>query len=80
MLFLRFKNDKMHHYTAISGLFGNLMLVKYWTEHMLGYFDPAGWVKCLNQHAGLLYLTQLLFKNDYIAGLKHPWKKVIWQM
>ncbi len=74
MLFLlpRFKNDKMHHYTAISGLFGNLMLVKYWTEHMLGYFDPAGWVKCLNQHAGLLYLTQLLFKNDYIAGLKHP--------
>jgi len=23
------------------GLFGNPVLVKYWTEHMLGYFDPA---------------------------------------
>ncbi len=26
-------------------LFGNPALGKYWTEHMLGYFDPAGWVK-----------------------------------
>ncbi len=37
---------------------------------MLGYFDPAGWVKCLAQHAGLFYLTQLLFKNYFVAGLK----------
>ncbi len=26
-------------------LFGNPALGKYWTEHMLGYFDPDGWVK-----------------------------------
>ncbi len=32
--------------TTQLGLFGNPALGKYWTEHMLGYFDPAGWVKC----------------------------------
>ncbi len=31
--------------TTQLGLFGNPALGKYWTEHMLGYFDPAGWVK-----------------------------------
>jgi len=30
--------------TTQFGLFGNPALGKYWTEHMLGYFDPAGWV------------------------------------
>ncbi len=27
-------------------------------------------VKCSTQHAGPFHLTQLLFKNDYTAGLK----------
>ncbi len=31
--------------TTQLGLFGNPVLGKYWTEHMLGYFDPAGRVK-----------------------------------
>ncbi len=31
--------------TTQFGLFGNPALGKYWTEHMLGYFDPGGWVK-----------------------------------
>ncbi len=37
---------------------------------MLGYFDPAGWDNVLTQHAGLFYLSQLLFKSYYIAALK----------
>ncbi len=32
--------------TTQFGLFGNPALGKYWTEYMLGYFDPSGWVKC----------------------------------
>ncbi len=32
--------------TTQLGLFGNPALGKYWTEHMLGYFDSAGLVKC----------------------------------
>ncbi len=32
--------------TTHLGLFGNPALGKYWTEHMLDYFDPADWVKC----------------------------------
>ncbi len=51
-------------------LFGNPALGKYYTEHMLGYFDPAGWDNVLTQHAGLFYLSQLLFKSYYIAALK----------
>ncbi len=43
-----------HNYTLKSAglkttkleLFGNPALGKYWTEHMLGYFDPVGWVEC----------------------------------
>ncbi len=32
---------------------------------------PSDWVvKYLNQPSGQLYLTQPLFKNDYMAGLK----------
>ncbi len=34
--------------TTQLGLFGNPVQGKYWTEHMLGYFDPAGWVKRFN--------------------------------
>ncbi len=34
--------------TTQLGLFGNPALGKYRTEHMLGYFDPDGWVKCLS--------------------------------
>ena len=30
--------------TTQYGLFFNPTLVKYWTEHMLGYFDPTSWV------------------------------------
>ncbi len=57
--------------TTQFGLFGNPVLDKYWTEHMLGYFDPAGWVKhFFTHHAGLFYLSHLLFKMYYIAGLK----------
>ncbi len=38
---------------------------------MLGYFDPAGWVKKnFTHHAGLFNLGHLLFKKYYIAGLK----------
>ncbi len=31
--------------TTQLGLVDNPALGKYWTEHTLGYFDPAGWVK-----------------------------------
>ncbi len=48
----------------------NPTLGKYWTEHMPGYFDPAGWVNVFTQHAGLFYLSQLLFKKYYI--IKQP--------
>ncbi len=55
--------------TTISGLFGNPELVKYWTEHKLGYFDPAGWVKCLTQHQG---------RSQGVArgGRGHHWPKL----
>ncbi len=33
---------------------------QHWTEHMLGYFDPAGWFNAFTQHARLFYLSQLL--------------------
>ncbi len=46
------------------------MIHKSLTEHMLGYFDPADWVNCFTKHAGLFYLSHLLFKNDY----KMDWK------
>ncbi len=38
--------------------------VKYGQAQRLGYFDPA------IGSAGQFYLTQLLFKNDYMAILK----------
>ncbi len=61
--------------TTQLGLFGNPALGKYWTEHMLGYFDPAGWIKKkITHHAGLFNLSHLLFKMYYIAGLK--WAKI----
>lgn len=37
---------------------------------MLGCFAPSGWVNVFTQYAGLFYLSQLLFKNYYIAALK----------
>jgi len=70
----RLKGKNMFNYTLKNpglkttqlGLFGNPALGKYWTEHMLGYFDPAGWVKYFSHHAGVV-LSHLLFKNYYIA-------------
>ncbi len=56
--------------TTQLGLFGYPALGKYWTEHMLVSFDPAGWFKRFTHHAGLFYLSHLLFKNYYIAGTK----------
>lgn len=31
--------------TTKHRLFGNPALSKYWTEHIMGYFDPVDWVK-----------------------------------
>ncbi len=43
--------------TTISLLFGNPALGKYWTEHMLGYFDPACWVLYINPFARLFFIV-----------------------
>ncbi len=52
------------------GLFGNPVLGKYCTEHTLVILTQLVGLNVFTQHAGLFYLSQLLFKNDSIAGLK----------
>ncbi len=56
--------------TTQLGLFGNPALGKYWTEHMLCYFTQQVGLKVFTKHAGLFYLSDLLFKKYYSAGLK----------
>ncbi len=46
--------------TTQLGLFGNPALGKYWTEHMLGYFDSAG-----QEHPWTKYKTNLIYLGEY---------------
>jgi hypothetical protein len=47
-------------------LFGDTVLGKYWTEHML-YFDPASWFVWITQTCDNLTISWLLFNSN--AGM-----------